>query len=161
MVPSTLRNTITALTPEKVPHINGTADSFAVDAYSTSFATSRPGWYQAWKHNMTGLVRPSCIAAGDIQANGWLAGEQSNAYPKIAPQFVRQQVGYIWNTYRPSGTVDDEGEGRLVQDGHDHELRPAVRAEQETLKKLQNSSLIIVRIPMCRTRHTLLVLLPG
>jgi beta-glucosidase/6-phospho-beta-glucosidase/beta-galactosidase len=32
----------------------------------------------------------------------------SNAYPYIAPQYVRQQLSYVWNTFRPSAILISE-----------------------------------------------------
>lgn len=35
-------------------------------------------------------------------------GQQSYAYAYIAPQYVRQQFGAIWNTLKPSGIMVTE-----------------------------------------------------
>ena len=32
-------------------------------------------------------------------------GDASNAYSYIQPQYIRSQVGYVWNTFRPSGGI--------------------------------------------------------
>jgi len=41
----------------------------------------------------------------NVQANGWLMGDASNGYAYIAPQYVRQQLGYVWNTFKPTGGI--------------------------------------------------------
>lgn len=48
---------------------------------------------------------PWCAPTTEIQLNGWLLGNAGWYYQYIAPQYVRQQFGYIWNTYRPAGMV--------------------------------------------------------
>lgn len=35
-------------------------------------------------------------------------GDMSNAYSMVAPQYVRQQLGYVRNTFRPSGIMVTE-----------------------------------------------------
>jgi beta-glucosidase/6-phospho-beta-glucosidase/beta-galactosidase len=42
-------------------------------------------------------------------STGWLIGDQSSVtYSFIAPQYVRQQFGYVWNTFRPQGILVSE-----------------------------------------------------
>ena len=48
---------------------------------------------------------PSCALLSNVQANGWLMGDASNGYAYIAPQYVRQQLGYVWNTFKPTGGI--------------------------------------------------------
>jgi hypothetical protein len=40
-----------------------------------------------------------------VQQDGWLNGQASYAYAYLAPQYVRQQLGFVWNEYRPKGIL--------------------------------------------------------
>ncbi|PQE30856.1 beta-glucosidase A protein [Rutstroemia sp. NJR-2017a WRK4] len=115
---------VTALTEEEISYINGTVDFWAFDPYVAQFAYPPEGGIKACEANASHPLWPICVATGTTQENGWLMGVQSNAYPMIAQQYVREQFGYVWNTYRPSGImvtefgfpqIDDSKHNLLVQ----------------------------------------------
>lgn len=96
---------LTALTEAELSYIGGTADFFAFDPYVPQFASPAPGGIDACLANPTGTLWPQCVVLQQTQENGWLMGGPSNAYPLMAPQYVRQQIGYAWSTFRPSGIM--------------------------------------------------------
>lgn len=107
--PEVVRNTsgvnLRALTDDEVVYVNGTSDFYAVDAYISQFASPAPGGIAACAANTSDPLFPTCAIVSNIQLNGWAMGARSNAYSYIAPQYVRQQLGYLWNTFRPSGGI--------------------------------------------------------
>lgn len=96
---------LTALTSEELAYINGTSDFWSFDPYVAGFATSPPGGIDACAANISDPLWPTCVVNTNVQQDGWLNGQGSFAYAYIAPQYVRQQLGYVWNTFRPSGIL--------------------------------------------------------
>jgi beta-glucosidase/6-phospho-beta-glucosidase/beta-galactosidase len=107
--PSEVLNTpglnLTALTPDQLAKIHGRIDFWAFDPYVAQFASPAPGGTEACISNSSDPLWPHCVTLSNVQANGWLMGEASNAYAYIAPQYVRQQLGYVWNTFKPVGGI--------------------------------------------------------
>lgn len=101
----TLGPNLTALTDEQIAQIRGRIDFWAFDPYVAQFASPPPGGVEACASDPSNPLWPSCVSLTNVQANGWLMGDASNAYAYIAPQYVRQQLGYVWNTFRPSGIL--------------------------------------------------------
>ncbi|KAI0471631.1 beta-glucosidase [Xylariaceae sp. FL0804] len=101
-------DSLVPLTDEQIAYINGTADFWALDPYVGQFAAAPPGGIEACAANASDALWPECAELGYIQANGWLIGAQSQSYVYIAPQGIRQQLSYIWNTFRPSGILVSE-----------------------------------------------------
>ncbi|KAI9332459.1 beta-glucosidase [Zopfochytrium polystomum] len=109
-IPSVVLNTpglsISPLSAEDLALIKGTADFFAFDPYVAQFATAPPNGCAACAANKSDPLWPSCVELSYVQRNGWLIGAASNSYPHIAPQYVREQLGYVWKTYgQPAGGV--------------------------------------------------------
>ncbi|KAK5111670.1 hypothetical protein LTR62_004775 [Meristemomyces frigidus] len=96
---------LTALTSEQMGYINGTADFWSFDPYTAQYATSAPGGIDACAADPTNPYYPICVINTNVQKDGWLMGQASYAYAYLAPQYVRQQLGYVWNTFRPSGIL--------------------------------------------------------
>ncbi|KAH8659805.1 beta-glucosidase [Xylariales sp. PMI_506] len=99
---------ITALSDEDIAYVNGTADFWAFDPYVAQFASPPPEGIEACAANSSNPLWPTCVVTSSTQENGWLMGAQSNAYSLIAPQYVREQFGYVWNTFKPSGIMVTE-----------------------------------------------------
>ncbi|XRM47531.1 hypothetical protein ABZX51_010502 [Aspergillus tubingensis] len=110
--PSSVLNTpnlnLTPLTDSQISTINNTIDFWAFDPYVAQFALPPPEGISACAANSSNSAWPECASLTMIQSDGWLMGEMSNAYSSIAPQYVRQQLGYVWNTFKPSGIVISE-----------------------------------------------------
>lgn len=83
----------------------GTSDFWSFDPYTTGFATSPPNGIDACASNSSDPNWPMCVINTNVQQDGWLNGQASYAYAYIAPQYVRQQFGYVWDTFRPSGIL--------------------------------------------------------
>ncbi|KAH6664413.1 beta-glucosidase [Halenospora varia] len=107
--PSTVLNTpninLTALTDAQISSIHNSIDFWAFDPYVAQFASPAPGGIEACATNSSNPLWPQCVTLTNVQADGWLMGASSNAYAYIAPQYVRQQLSYVWNTFRPSGGI--------------------------------------------------------
>jgi beta-glucosidase/6-phospho-beta-glucosidase/beta-galactosidase len=111
---------ITPLTDDEISYINGTADFLAMDAYVAQFAYPPEGGIEACAADSSNALWPTCVINTYEQSNGWLMGAQSNSYSKIAPQYVREQLGYVWNTYKPSGVMVTEfGFPEITEEDHD------------------------------------------
>lgn len=95
---------LTALTDDQIASIHGRIDFWAFDPYVAQFASPAPE-YDLCVSNSSNPLWPSCATLSNVQANGWLMGQPSNAYSYIAPQYVRQQFGYVWNTFKPAGGI--------------------------------------------------------
>jgi beta-glucosidase/6-phospho-beta-glucosidase/beta-galactosidase len=93
------------LSDDEIAYINGTCDFYTVDAYISQFASPAPGGIAACAANTSHPLFPTCATLSNTQLNGWAMGARSNAYSYIAPQYVRQQLGYLWNTFRPRGGI--------------------------------------------------------
>ena len=96
---------LTALTKNELAYIKGTADFFSFDPYTAGFATSPPGGIEACAQDMKNPLWPTCVVGTNVQQDGWLNGQASYAYAYITPQYVRQQLGYVWNVFRPKGVL--------------------------------------------------------
>ncbi|KAM3085647.1 hypothetical protein ACMFMG_002715 [Clarireedia jacksonii] len=100
---------LTTLTEEEISYINGTVDAWAFDLYVAQFVYPLEGGIKACEANSSHPLWPTCVAAASTQENGWL---------------VREQFGYVWNTYCPSSImvtefgfpqIDDSEHNLLVQ----------------------------------------------
>lgn len=98
---------LTALTPSQLSLFNNSIDFFSVDPYVAQFATSAPNDSTRGSciNDPSNPHWPTCAVLSNTQSNGWLEGDKSNDYAYIAPQYVRQQLGYIWNVFRPAGGI--------------------------------------------------------
>lgn len=96
---------LTALTDTELQYINGTADFWSFDPYTAGFATSPPEGIDACAANPKNPLWPFCVLNTNVQQDGWLNGQASFAYAYITPQYVRQQLGYVWNVFRPKGVL--------------------------------------------------------
>lgn len=111
--PASVLNTtginITALTTPQLELISGKIDFFSFDPYSAQYVTTPPGGIDACAANTSNPYWPTCVVTTNDDANGWLIGDESSVtYSFIAPQYVRQQFNYVWNTFRPSGILVSE-----------------------------------------------------
>lgn len=96
---------VTALTKAQIKRIHGTADFFSIDPYSVQYATSPPGGIEACAADSTNENWPFCVVFFDTRTNGWIAGDAANNFIRIAPEYVRQQLKYLWDVYKPAGGI--------------------------------------------------------
>lgn len=95
---------MTALTANELAYLNGTADFYAIDPYVAQFAsppldTTLAGCAANTSHPLW----PKCVDLTYTQQNGWLLGSHGDdVHAYLAPQYLRQQLGFIWHTYRPA-----------------------------------------------------------
>ena len=105
---STKGITLTPLSPANQSYIAHTVDFISVDPYTAQFATSPPNGIDACAANPSDPLYPGCIILSNVQSNGWINGDQSYQWDYLTPQYFRQHLNYIWNTYRPSGIAITE-----------------------------------------------------
>ncbi|KAJ5754494.1 beta-glucosidase [Penicillium manginii] len=96
---------LTALTKGQISRFHGTMDFWAFDPYVAQFASPAPEGIANCAANPSSSAWPYCVITSNIQADGWAMGDMSNAYAAIAPQYVRQQLSYVWETFKPSGIL--------------------------------------------------------
>ena len=99
---------LTALTDAQIASFHGRADFYSADAYSAIFVSPDIDGIDACTRNSSNPLWPLCVVTTETQANGWVMGEASNAYSYIAPQYVREQLGYIWKTFQPPAVIITE-----------------------------------------------------
>ncbi|KAI5195382.1 glycoside hydrolase family 1 protein [Aureobasidium subglaciale EXF-2481] len=108
--PSSVLNTavnLTALTSDQLKAINGSIDFWAFDPYVSQLVSAPSNGLESCIHNSSHSLFPYCVnvTQNGIQENGWQFGQKSNDYAYIAPQYVRQQLGYVWKTFHPIGGI--------------------------------------------------------
>lgn len=109
-IPQTVLNTtgikIDPLTTAQLKLIANKIDFFSFDPYSAQYVSAPPGGIDACAADPTNALWPTCVVTTSDAANGWLIGDASSvAYSFIAPQYVRDQFKYVWDTFRPAGIV--------------------------------------------------------
>jgi beta-glucosidase/6-phospho-beta-glucosidase/beta-galactosidase len=121
-----------ALNASELAFINNTIDFLSVDPYTTVFATSPPGGIESCIADPTDALWPICVETTNIQQNGWLNGDASSDYAYITPQYFRQHLSYLWNTFRPSAILISEfgfnsfGEASKVLDAQRYDLERSI-----------------------------------
>lgn len=102
----TTRIPISPLTETQLKLIHGKIDFFSFDPYSAQYVTSPPGGIEACASNQSDPLWPACVVTTNDAANGWLIGDASSVtYSFIAPEHVRAQMNYVWDTFRPAGVL--------------------------------------------------------
>lgn len=109
-IPETVLRTpgikIDALSEEQLDLMNGRIDFFSFDPYSAQYVTAPAEGIDACAANSSNPLWPKCVVTTHIAADGWLIGDKSSvAYSYIAPQYVRAQMSFVWNTFRPNGVL--------------------------------------------------------
>lgn len=99
---------LTPLTDDQLRYINGTADFLALDPYAAQYMSPAPAGIGACTANASDPLWPYCAEVTNVQSDGWLMGDPSNDYCYVAPQYVRQQLGYVWHVFRPAGILVTE-----------------------------------------------------
>lgn len=99
---------LTALTDAQLQYINGTADFLAFDPYSAQCVYPPAAEILACAANHSDPLWPFCAEVTYLQTDGWLMRDPSNDYCYLAAQYVRQQLGYVRNVFRPSGVTVTE-----------------------------------------------------
>jgi beta-glucosidase/6-phospho-beta-glucosidase/beta-galactosidase len=149
---------MTPLTDAQLDFINGTVDFWAFDPYVAQFVTppsltSGPESVAACSVNASDPLFPTCVAFSTVQENGWLMGAYSNAYSYVSPQYVRQQLLYVWDTFRPSGIMVSEfglpvyGESSLGNDLQRYDLVRTLYYQDflaETLKAVYEDGVNVI-----------------
>lgn len=112
-IPATVLNTtgiqIDPLTEDQIDLIHGKIDFFSFDPYSAQYVTTPPEGVDACAADPTNPLWPTCVVLTNVAANGWQMGDASSVtYSFIAPQYVRAQMNYVWNTFRPAGVLVSE-----------------------------------------------------
>ncbi|KAL1962126.1 hypothetical protein VTN77DRAFT_593 [Rasamsonia byssochlamydoides] len=150
---STLGPNLTALTEDQLSLINGKVDFWAFDPYVAQFASPPLGGVESCASDPSNPLWPTCVTLSNVQANGWLMGDASNAYAYIAPQYVRQQLGYVWNTFRPSGILISEfgfnpfADSQRSLDAQRYDLERTLYYQnflQETLKAIHEDGVNVI-----------------
>ncbi|KAI5271920.1 beta-glucosidase [Aureobasidium subglaciale] len=108
--PSSVLNTavnLTALTSDQLKAINGSVDFWAFDPYVSQLVSAPSDGLESCINNSSHSLFPYCVnlTQNGIQENGWQFGQKSNDYAYITPQYVRQQLGYVWKTFHPIGGI--------------------------------------------------------
>ncbi|RJE25237.1 beta-glucosidase [Aspergillus sclerotialis] len=109
-IPKSVLNTpsikIDPLTKEQLERVGGKIDFFSFDPYTAQYVTPPPEGIDACAANSSNPLWPKCVETTFVGKDGWLMGDSSTAgFNTLAPQYVRSQLGYLWNTFRPKGIL--------------------------------------------------------
>ena len=88
--------------------INGTADLFAHDAYTSSFYWAPDDGVAGCLANTSNSLYPGCFNTSNINADGWLIGAAADRYTSWlhrAVDWVPAFLHYIQDTWHPSGGI--------------------------------------------------------
>jgi beta-glucosidase/6-phospho-beta-glucosidase/beta-galactosidase len=112
-IPSTVLSTtgiqIDRLSEAQIKLIHDKIDFFSFDPYSAQYVSAPPEGIDACAADPNNPLWPTCVVSSNIDAAGWQIGSASAVtYSFIAPQYVRAQMNYVWNTFRPAGVVISE-----------------------------------------------------
>lgn len=100
---------ITGLTDEELDHINGTSDIFSIDPYIAQLAAAPPAGLAACASDASDALFPTCASLSHVQRDGWAYGPRGNDdHAYVAPAYVRQQLGYLWDAFRPPAVLVTE-----------------------------------------------------
>ncbi|KAF2763993.1 glycoside hydrolase [Teratosphaeria nubilosa] len=74
-------------------------DNYLGDVLNTAapYALAPPNCIDACTANASDATWPVCVVNTNVQQDGWLVGQASVEYAYIAPQYVRQQLDFVWN----------------------------------------------------------------
>ncbi|EOO01016.1 putative beta-glucosidase protein [Phaeoacremonium minimum UCRPA7] len=111
--PESYKKTVTdfiPLTDNDLAYLGGTADFFAIDAY-TSVAVTPPSTttINECAANVTDPLYPWCIEQSVIDATGWNVGYRSQSYVYMTPLYLRTLLNYVWNTFRKPVFITEIG----------------------------------------------------
>ena len=148
------RGVITPFGNEELSQLAGKIDYYSLDAYTPQLVAPPVGGIDACVNNTQHPLWPICVDVSTYkQADDWLIGQPSNDYSHIASQYVRQQVGYVWQTYRPRGIMVSEfgynavGEADLPLDTQRYDLLRSTYYQQyldELLKAKQEDGANVI-----------------
>ena len=98
------------LTPEDLAYMNGTADYFAIDAYTATVITAPPGGIkQCASQGSSNPLYPTCVIQSSIDSNGWNIGYHSQTFVYTTPTYLRSYLNWAWNTYKKPVIVSEFG----------------------------------------------------
>lgn len=97
------------LTGEDLEYMNGTADYFAVDAYTATIISAPPGGIEKCARNQSDPLFPSCVVTSTVNSDGWQFGYRSQAGAYTTPTYLRTSLNWIWNTYKAPVIVSEFG----------------------------------------------------
>jgi beta-glucosidase len=98
-------------TDEQKSLINGTADIFAHDAYTSSFYMAPDGGVSACVSNSSNTLYPGCFNTTNINPAGWNIGPAADPYTpwlNSATDWVPAFLKYIQKTWPSGGIVASE-----------------------------------------------------
>lgn len=89
--------------------MNGTADYFAVDAYTATIISAPPGGIEQCASDQSHPLFPRCVITSTVDDNGWQFGYRSQAGAYKTPTYLRTSLNWIWNTYKVPVIVSEFG----------------------------------------------------
>ncbi|KAK3935345.1 beta-glucosidase [Diplogelasinospora grovesii] len=109
-IPETVLKTagikIDPISSKNLALISGKIDFFSIDPYSAQYVTAPKGGVSACAADPNNPLWPTCVETTNVASNGWLIGDASYVpFCFVAPQYVRYQLGYVWNTFKPKGGI--------------------------------------------------------
>lgn len=114
--PDSFKQTIpdyVALTPDDLAYIGGTADFLGIDPYTATVVTPpTPDDVNSildCASNSSSIYFPYCVNQSTTNQFGWNIGYRSQSYVYITPTFLREYLGYLYNTFRTPVVITEFG----------------------------------------------------
>lgn len=101
------------LTAEDLEYIGGTADFLGIDPYTATVITPPIAGDITSIHecasNSSNANFPYCVNQTTVNQFGWNIGYRSESYVYITPTYLREYLGYLYNTFRSPVVVTEFG----------------------------------------------------
>lgn len=114
--PDSFKQTISDYVPlnaTDLEYIGGTADFLGIDPYTATVITAPVegdiSSITDCASNSSNTYRPYCVNQTTVNQFGWDIGYRSQSYVYITPTFLREFVGYLYNTFRTPVVITEFG----------------------------------------------------
>lgn len=114
--PDSFKRTISDYVPlsaEDLKYIGGTADLLGIDPYTATVITppvaNDIGSIAQCAANSSDVNFPYCVNQTTVNQFGWNIGYRSQSYVYITPTYLREYMGYLYNTFRTPVVITEFG----------------------------------------------------
>ncbi|EAU37619.1 hypothetical protein ATEG_02657 [Aspergillus terreus NIH2624] len=99
------------LSHHDLSYIANTSDFFGIDPYTATVVSPAPEGIDdcAANHTAANTLWPYCVVQETQNVYGWDIGYRSESYVYITPTYLREYLGYLWNTFRYPVLVSEFG----------------------------------------------------
>ena len=113
--PDSFKQTVPDYVPlnaTNLEYIGGTADFLGIDPYTATVVTPPNGDISSISDcasNSSNVNFPYCVNQTTVNQFGWNIGYRSQSYVYITPTYLREYLGYLYNTFRTPVAITEFG----------------------------------------------------